>query len=155
MDGAGLTPLQDRGRDNNGFSPVADRSADIEEEGDGTTNFLDEAGNMDGYDMGQDDQTAAIDLLEGMDELVRAEQDRPTTIAHGLRIRQVSPSSPGLVLHPPGSSIWYLSAPAKWPQITGHPQAGELANTALGLSGWIPGRPIGGTNTMFAALIGS
>ena len=33
MDGAGLGPLQDRGRDNNGFSPVADRSADIEEEG--------------------------------------------------------------------------------------------------------------------------
>ena len=27
--------------------------------------------------------------------------------------------------------------------------------TALGLRGWTPGRPIGGTNTIFAALIGS
>ena len=53
MDGAGFGPLQDRGRDNNGFSPVADRSADIEEEGGGPTNFMDEAGNMDGCDTGR------------------------------------------------------------------------------------------------------
>ena len=71
----------------------------------------------------------------------------------GLRIRQLSPTAP--MVHPPGPPIWFLSAPVICAKITRHPQPGELVTTALGLRGWISGRLIGGTNTMFAALIGS
>ena len=116
---------------------------------------MDELGDMGEYDMMQDDQTAASGEQEETADAVPTEPDHPASIVVELRIRQLSPTSPGHITRPPGSSIWFVAAPAIRSQITRHPQAGELINTALGLRGWIPGRLIDGTNTMFAALIES
>ena len=114
---------------------------------------MDEAGNLGDFDMSP--EPPAIDVRAS--ELGPAQQPtvsgRAAPTVPGLRIRQLSPTVP--TVHPPGQSIWFLQPQAIRAQITRHPQPGELVTTALGLRGWIPGRPIGGTNTLFAALIGS
>ena len=49
----------------------------------------------------------------------------------------------------------HLSASVIRAQITRYPQAGDMVDTELARQGWYPGRPVGGSLTMLAAIIGS
>ena len=153
-----ITPILHDGdqledRDCAGHTLVGDQRSDVEEEEENQDLFMDEAGNFDDYDMTPVPITAAEPVRDlRVQQPTRRGGGTGATVP-GLRIRQLSPTAP--TAHPPGQSIWFLSAPTIRAQITRHPQPGELVSTALGLRGWIPGQPIGGTNTMFAELIGS
>ena len=73
---------------------------------------------------------------------------------HRERVRQLTPIVRDATARPAERSIMYLSANEIRSQITRYPQAGETVETELARQGWYPGRPVGGSLTLLAALIG-
>ena len=73
----------------------------------------------------------------------------------GGRVRQLTPIVREAAARPAERSILYLSASVIRSQITRYPQAGDMVDAELARQGWYPGRPVGGSLTLLAALIGS
>ena len=71
------------------------------------------------------------------------------------RVRQLTPIVRDASARPAERSIMYLSANDIRSQITRYPQAGEMVDNELARQGWFPGRPVGGSLSLLAALIGS
>ena len=71
------------------------------------------------------------------------------------RVRQLTPILRDATARPAERSIMYLSASEIRSQITRYPQAGDTVDNELARQGWYPGRPVGGSLTLLAALIGS
>ena len=113
--------IGDRPGDNGsiGYLPVENRIGVIEEEEDYQEGLMDEAGNLEDFDMTPVPTAAAV---TGRGQRAQKPPGRlvgtgPTV--PGLRIRQLSPTTP--TAHPPGQSIWFLPAPMIRAQITRHP----------------------------------